>query len=94
MTVDRPVPSPDRPLGFPPLHRQAWNLAQALADFLADGCQTVTAEQYRERLEICDACPARRGNRCLVCGCRLSLKARGRVFRCPQGHWPELVDDG
>ena len=73
---------------FPPLHRQAWNLARSLADFVADGCKTVSEEDYRMRLEICDRCDQRRGNRCLKCGCRLSLKARGRVFKCPLGKWP------
>jgi len=75
---------------FPPLHRQAWNLARSLADFLADGCKTLTQEQYRARLEICDRCDQRRGNRCLKCGCRLSLKARGRAFKCPLGKWPTV----
>ena len=73
----------------PPLPRQAWNLAQALADFVADGLRTVTAEQYKRRVEICDTCPERRGNRCLKCGCRLALKARGRTFKCPLGKWPQ-----
>jgi hypothetical protein len=75
---------------MPPLPRQAWNLARSLADFVADGMKTVTKEQYQRRLEICDACDRRRGNRCLECGCRLSLKARGRAFRCPIGKWPDV----
>ena len=75
---------------FPPLHRQAWNLARSLADFVADGCKTVSEEEYRMRLEICDRCDQRRGNRCLKCGCRLSLKARGRAFKCPLRKWPSV----
>ncbi|NUQ65977.1 MAG: hypothetical protein HUU20_26245 [Pirellulales bacterium] len=71
----------------PSLPRQAWNLARALAEFVADGCRTVTAEEYRGRLEMCDACDERRGNRCMKCGCRLSLKARGRAFHCPLEKW-------
>ncbi len=78
----------DGPKKPPSLARQAWNLAQSLADFVADGCTTVSEEQYRERLEICDTCPERRNNRCMKCGCRLSLKARGRAFRCPADKWP------
>jgi hypothetical protein len=76
------------PSDFPPLHRQAWNLARSLASFVADGCTTVAKEQYQCRLAICDTCDQRRGNRCLVCGCRLSLKALGRAFECPLGKWP------
>jgi len=77
---------------MPPLRRQAWTLARSLADFVADGLKTVTAEQYHERLTICDACPDRRANRCLKCGCRLSLKARGRAFKCPAEKWPAVED--
>ncbi len=79
--------------GHPPsLVRQAWNLATSLADFVADGCRTVSAEQYHERLEICDGCPHRRNNRCMKCGCNLSLKAQGRAFKCPEGKWPAAVN--
>jgi hypothetical protein len=77
---------------FPPLRRQAWNLAQSLAAFVADGCTTLTKEEYEKRLTICDECPERRGNRCSQCGCRLSLKARGRAFCCPLNKWP-IVDE-
>lgn len=78
---------------MPSLARQAWNLARSLADFVADGCKTVSADQYRERLEICDACDHRRNNRCTKCGCRLSLKAQGRAFKCPEGQWPAVACD-
>ena len=61
-----------------------------LADFVADGLKTVSKQEYEARLKICDACDQRRGNRCLVCGCRLSLKARGRAFQCPLGKWPAV----
>ncbi len=89
MTGPRPAtPEQAQSTRSPNLTRQAWNLARALADFVADGCRTVTAEQYRQRLEVCDVCEHRRRNRCLKCGCRLSLKARGRAFGCPLGKWP------
>jgi len=68
---------------------QAWNLAEALAAFAADGLKTVSARDYRTRLETCDGCGRRRGNRCLECGCYLSIKARGRAFRCPLSKWHE-----
>ena len=80
-------PPQDQPPQPPSLSQQAWNLARALADFVADGCRSVSEEQYRRRLETCDACDQRRGNRCMKCGYRLSLKARGRAFRCPEDKW-------
>jgi len=67
--------------------RMAWDLVRSLADFVSDGCKLVAADEYRRRLEICDGCEERRDNRCRRCGCRLSLKARGRAFRCPLGNW-------
>jgi hypothetical protein len=85
-----------RPLQFleqkepPPLSQQAWNLAKSLASFIADGLTTVTQEQYLARLKICDTCSERRKNKCLRCGCRLSLKARGRAFDCPLKKWPAI----
>lgn len=86
-------PTPPAPGHPPSLARQAWNLARSLADFVADGCKTVTAEQYQSRLEICDGCDHRRSNRCMKCGCRLSLKAQGRAFKCPAGKWPAVECD-
>ena len=83
-----PASSPPVPSRLPSLPRQAWNLATALAGFAADGFRTVDVEMYRARLTICDTCDRRRGNRCLECGCRLSLKARGRAFHCPLDKWP------
>lgn len=71
----------------PPLQQQAWNLAMSLAAFVADGLKTVDEKQYQERLEICDVCEHRRGNRCLRCGCWLTLKVRGRAFKCPEEKW-------
>jgi hypothetical protein len=74
----------------PRLARQAWNLAQAMVEFAADGAKTLSQEQYSRRLEICDPCEKRRGSRCVECGCFLKVKARGRAFTCPMGKWPEI----
>lgn len=83
---------PSSPPGSPPsLRRQAWNLAKSLAAFVADGCKLVSKPDYQARLKICDTCEYRRHNRCLKCGCRLSVKAQGRAFRCPEGRWATPV---
>ncbi|MBC8356991.1 MAG: hypothetical protein H8E66_33890 [Planctomycetes bacterium] len=81
------APKSQRPPG---LARQAWNLAASLASFVADGCKTVTEQEYQARLEICDPCDQRHRNLCLKCGCSLSLKARGRAFQCPLNKWPHI----
>lgn len=84
--------APPRDGQMPSLPRQVWNLATSLADFVVDRCRTVTEDEYRQRLEVCDACEERRDNRCTKCGCYLSLKARGRAFRCPLDKWPPLTE--
>jgi len=93
-----PRPVPEHPIEIPVAgrarrapprrHQQAWNVTTSLVSFVADRFRTVSRDQYAERLAICDECEERVGNRCLQCGCRLSFKARGRVFQCPLSKWP------
>lgn len=71
----------------PPLRRQAWDLAKAMAAFIADGLKTVDQDEYKRRMGLCDTCEHRARNRCSLCGCNLSLKVAGRVFECPDGRW-------
>ncbi|MFN0055927.1 MAG: DUF6171 family protein [Planctomycetales bacterium] len=73
----------------PTLWRSARNFAQALLRHWGDGCRDVEVECYRERLEACGACPLQRETRCLVCGCRVEIKARWRSETCPAGRWPD-----
>lgn len=74
----------------PSLAKMSWNAAIAMARFVGDRGRTVNEQELSERLEICDRCDLHRGNRCLACGCNLARKARGRVFDCPLGKWPDL----
>lgn len=90
----RPVPMPDELLqivqgdaAMPAGITQAWNLLGAFKDFVADGLRTVSKEEYEARLRICQTCDQRRGNRCLKCGCHLTVKAKGRAFKCPLKKW-------
>ncbi|MFO0745522.1 MAG: DUF6171 family protein [Myxococcota bacterium] len=74
----------------PSQRSRPWNLVKSLADFVADGCKTLSHEDYRARLLVCTHCDQRRDNTCNVCGCYLSLKARGRAFKCPLDKWPRI----
>ncbi len=92
----RPIPTPEQlhdilstDATMPPVATQAWNLLNAVTDFVADGLKTVSREEYEARLAICEDCDQRRGNRCVKCGCHLTVKARGRAFLCPLRKWPE-----
>mgnify|MGYP003335328406 CR=1 FL=1 len=91
---DNPKPVPDAAdltqntvQQVPGILRQTWDLLVSLKDFVADGMATVSSEEYETRLRICDTCEFRKMNRCIKCGCHLSIKARGRAFKCPAGYW-------
>lgn len=77
-----------KPTNEPSLPSKAWSITKALASFVFDGMQTVSREQYQERIKICDQCEHRTANRCRKCGCSLGLKASGRAFHCPLKKWP------
>lgn len=62
---------------------------KALAAFVADGCETVSPDEYRERLEVCQHCDRRDGYQCAECGCLCALKAKGAVWDCPLNRWPQ-----
>lgn len=77
----------------PHMMTRVWNLAKSMRAFVADGMTTVDEAQYKRRLEICDCCAQRWNDDCKICGCRLSLKARGRAFSCPLGLWLGVASD-
>lgn len=76
----------------PHMLTRVWNVTRAMHAFASDGFTTVSETQYQERLRLCDACPHRWNDDCLLCGCRLSLKARGRAFACPIGSWLAVAE--
>jgi hypothetical protein len=80
------------PTDSPSFWQRAWNLGEALAAFVADGCHGVSADEYRARLTICQGCAHRSENLCQRCGCCIPLKALGRAMQCPIGSWPPLAD--
>lgn len=73
---------------MPSVGSQAWSFLNSVKDFVADGLKTVTREEYEARMKICDGCDKRVEDRCVKCGCYLSVKAKGRAFKCPLGKWP------
>ena len=85
MPASRDVPV----TGEPTVLQMFWNVASSVAAFVGYGMQGADKEVYAARLAVCDTCEQRSGNRCLKCGCLLSLKASGRIFECPLGKWPD-----
>lgn len=78
----------------PSMAARLWSLSRALVEFVFDGCETVTADQYEDRLRLCDSCGERQEDQCGACGCLLSIKAKGRVWTCPLGKWPRIESSG
>jgi hypothetical protein len=78
---------------MPSAPKRVWNLAKALVDFVADGCKTVSAEEYKTRLEVCETCDRREGVWCRHpdCGCNRAIKAHGRAWTCPLGKWAKPI---
>lgn len=73
---------------MPSLIGRTWNLAKAIAQFVADGCKTVSVDDYRARLNVCDDCESRFADVCLECGCCIAAKAQFRSSECPLAKWP------
>lgn len=91
-TVSNVSRQPNKPLNF----------IKALTKFIALSVwkrelQYVNGEQYKTRLEICDACNYRHPEKpeCMVCSCKLKAvfnKAQLKTEKCPLGKWPILYD--
>lgn len=89
---ERFLKPPNKPLNF----------IKAVTKFIALSIwkrelQYVNGEQYKERLELCDACNHRHPEKpeCIICGCKLKAifnKAQLKTELCPLGKWPRLYE--
>jgi len=64
----------------------AGHFVKDLAKLMANP-KSVSEDEYKRRLDICDECPHRTKNRCGLCGCNLTLKAAKQTWKCDAGHW-------
>ena len=73
----------------PGLFKKIWNFSKALKNHVSDGARAVSDEVYEKRLNECDQCVYREGNKCLhaSCGCNLTHKAKWNSEQCPIGRW-------
>lgn len=84
---------------FPPffrmartLARDAWHAARSTAEGAPLLLDSVAAAA---RLGVCEACPSLRGDRCVECGCYMTIKAHIASTACPLDKWPgRKADDG
>ena len=81
----------------PGLIRKAVNFGKAVVEDVAAGSPRVSDELYAARLAICLNCPSCFKKRMICqeksCGCRLRIKARWALQKCPLGIWPALAAD-
>lgn len=77
---------------FPPffrmartLARDAWNVARSTAE---GAPLLLDSDGAAARLQVCQACPSLRGDRCVECGCLMTIKAHFASMRCPLDKWP------
>ena len=76
---------------FPTITKMAQNLTLTLANALVHAAKTgeVRASRLKAdaRLKACNACEFKKDNRCLDCGCVLTLKIGLDAATCEKGKW-------
>lgn len=78
---------------FPPffqmartLARDAWHAARRSAE---GAPLLLPSEAAAARLHVCASCPSLHGDRCVECGCYMTIKAHLAAMHCPLGKWPD-----
>ncbi len=78
---------------FPPFFRMARKLARDAwhaARSTAEGAPLLLeSDAAAARLQVCQACPSLRGDRCVECGCYMMVKAHIASMACPLDKWPK-----
>lgn len=63
------------------------NFIKSTAKHIMNGGKSVSKEVYEERLNICNGCEHREGNKCRRCTCNLSMKCARPLEECPIKKW-------
>lgn len=73
---------------FPTIAQMGKNLAGEVGKFARAGFKVVSSDQYRKRLTICAGCEEfTKNQRCRVCGCYMTVKAKMATTDCPRSKW-------
>jgi hypothetical protein len=72
---------------FPPITKQIYNFAKAVAKHAVDGWRNVDEATYNHRTSICEQCSHLTQARCEMCGCFISEKALWASEDCPKHKW-------
>lgn len=76
----------------PSIFVKATNLFRSVAKHATTGGKKVTEGEKQARLDVCKACVMYSEDRCLKCGCKLSVKASWKAEECPLGLWKPVVN--
>jgi len=63
------------------------NFAVEAVKFIAAGAPIVPEEVFKERLETCNSCEHLSGDKCMKCGCTMSVKCKWGTAACPINKW-------
>ena len=72
---------------MPSIFQQIINFIKALYIHVKTGMNKVSGRVFMKRLDICNVCPHKRGERCGKCGCLLIPKAKWKTSTCPIHKW-------
>ena len=70
---------------LPSLPQQAKNLGQAVISHAINGFKQ--ADDYENRIAICEGCERFKNDKCLECGCFMKVKAKWAEQSCPINKW-------
>lgn len=72
---------------LPKMREMMMNAGGALKAAAVSGFKTVSKEERKNRLDICEECDKYKNGRCLECGCFLSFKTTLEAWHCPIKKW-------
>ena len=67
------------------------NFAIEVVKFTAAGAPIVTEKVFEERLKICNECEHISGDKCMKCGCTMSVKWKWGTAACPINKWGTVI---
>lgn len=78
----------------PNLISKAKNFTKAVIDHVGSGLKYVSDDIKKDRLEICQKCEHvdKEKVKCLMCGCKLSIKTGWTTSSCPIEKWGKVND--
>ena len=70
------------------IFKRAFNFGLAVTKYVSSGLEDVSSKEYERRLRVCSECEQLASlngllDKCLICGCKITLKAKWATEKCP-----------